>query len=331
MQRLRRVRHREPHGRSCWLRPHDHQKGHLETLGINRRLLIGGPQAFSDRGTRLVGQRLQSLMGVLHPFGRYRRMNYHLHRRMAQIQGAYWQHVERSVERDRYDGKMLIDSHLISPFLKATHLARLRAGAFGENHDRSPFAQAALRIAHALRRSLGRGIVYKDEASRPTSRSHERDLADTGFHHPFDRDPQETINQEDVERPLMVGHEDVRAASLNMLHASHTHRTEGQIASQPRPYHTGIIGKDALTTQHAADDDRNSCEERQYQENGYANQPKIDSEEDSAHVQLDFGTNIAAKFNLRLIFLAKYFLVRVIIALFAVAKEYKYINIYIHE
>ena len=129
----------------------------------------------------------------------------------------------------------------------------------------------------------------------------------------------------------MVGYENVGTSFLNMFQSTHPHRAKSQIASQPRPDHAGIVSEDTLAAQHTTDDRKERCKQCQHQEKGDANHPKIDSIEDSAHVQLDFDANITANFKPRIIFLPKYFHKRVIIALFAVAKEYKYINIYIHE
>ena len=147
----------------------------------------------------------------------------------------------------------------------------------------------------------------------------------------YDRNTQESINKEDVKRPLVVGHKDIRASLLDMLLPPHCHWAQGQVTGQSRPNHTRIIGENTLTSQYASHNRKEGRKERQQQEKGDTNHPKVDSIEDSSHVQLDFDANITANFKPDIIFLPKYFHKRVIIALFAVAKEYKYINIYIHE
>ena len=129
----------------------------------------------------------------------------------------------------------------------------------------------------------------------------------------------------------MVGHKDIRTPLLDMLKPLHGHWAQRQVTGQPGPNHTRVIGEYTLTSPYASNDRKECREECQHQEKGDTNHPKIDSIEDPAHVQLDFDANITANFKPDIIFLPKYFHKRVIIALFAVAKEYKYINIYIHE
>jgi hypothetical protein len=56
---------------------------------------------------------------------------------------------------------------------------------------------------------LGTGFINEYMSGSFTGFADERHFAQTFFHHPFKVSSQKTINQEDIERPLMIGYKHV--------------------------------------------------------------------------------------------------------------------------
>ena len=73
------------------------------------------------------------------------------------------------------------------------------------------------------------------------------------FHHPLEVAVEESINQEDVERSLMVGNKDIRLTFAQVLAPFHLHGQEQQSHDEARPALTGIIAPEVAVAQEAAD------------------------------------------------------------------------------
>ena len=69
-------------------------------------------------------------------------------------------------------------------------------------------------LLHLLRTAF---LIDKDEAGALAGLADEGHLPQLSLHHPFEMAVQETIDEEDVEGPLMVGDDDVALLGIHVL------------------------------------------------------------------------------------------------------------------
>lgn len=144
---------------------------------------------------------------------------------------------------------------------EGTYLARERACALGKNCQRATFSQDAVGLAQ---RGSGSSAVpiHIDEAGALARVAEDGDAAQLLFHHPFDVVPQVAFHQEDVEKALMVGNEDVFLVRINVFASLYLDRKEKQLAEKPSPSPGNDGADDAASENGAENDDKDGGDER---------------------------------------------------------------------
>ena len=80
---------------------------------------------------------------------------------------------------------MLIQSHLVSPFLETNHFSGIRTRTFRENNHGSPVPKTTLRLQNTTSGSLRRRIIDKDKTGRTAGGPDKWNFSDTRLHHPL--------------------------------------------------------------------------------------------------------------------------------------------------
>jgi len=62
--------------------------------------------------------------------------------------------------------------------------------------------------------------------------AYERNLSQAFLHHPFEVSAQEAVNQENIERTLMVWDKHIRSTFVKFLASVYLYRNEQQVANQ---------------------------------------------------------------------------------------------------
>src|SRR3712207_5514686 len=107
--------------------------------------------------------------------------------------------------------------------------------SLGKHHERHAFLQrlASLVVGGAyLRRAT---LVDKDMMCRLAGHAYERYTAQSFLHHPFEVSVQKTIDEENVERPLVVCHKHIRLSFVQMFAPNNRYWQQTQPHCEPRP------------------------------------------------------------------------------------------------
>ena len=111
--------------------------------------------------------------------------------------------------------------------------------------------------------------------STSTSASHQRNIHQRFLHHPLEIAPQETINEENIVRSLMVRHEDVGSLPVHQLIAFNTYWEEHHPAHQAAPNHGRIVSPEMRPSNGRANDGDHSAEDGAYEQNRRSNEDLI--------------------------------------------------------
>ena len=94
-----------------------------------------------------------------------------------------------------------------------------------------------------------------------TRLANQRITAQLAFHHPLEIAIQETVNQKDVERPLMVAHKDIGLPFLQILTPFNLDGKQQNLDDKPSPVFTGIITPEMTVAQRTSYHHRQRCED----------------------------------------------------------------------
>ena len=164
--------------------------------------------------------------------------------------------VERAVDGERHDGQLQLVSQPEGTALELAHVTREAARAFGKHHD----AEVALRQRAAGGVDggldlLGAALVNENLVRPAAGEAHEGNLAQLVLHHPLEVAAQIAVDEEDVKRSLMVGHEDVRLFWLQMLTAFDGDGQQTDTDDGLGPPTTGIVAPEVAVADSRADAD----------------------------------------------------------------------------
>ena len=148
---------------------------------------------------------------------------------------------ERTVDGDRDYGQLQFVGQLESPLLEGAHVPGVGARPFGEHHQRSAFLQYLSRVFVGFMYLFRSGFVHEDVARAFAGFSHEENLPQRLLHHPLEVAAQEAVDEEDVERSLVVGHEDVGGLLVHVLVSAYDHGDEQHAAEDDGPDFSGIV------------------------------------------------------------------------------------------
>ena len=127
------------------------------------------------------------------------------------------QHVERAVDGKRHYGQLELVGEHEGTAAEYPHVSGKRAGSLGENHQRHAFAQRVARMVIGLAYLARPTLVYKDVMGIVARGAHQRHIAQAALHHPLEVAVQETVDEEDVKRSLMIAYEYIRLVLAQML------------------------------------------------------------------------------------------------------------------
>ena len=153
--------------------------------------------------------------------------------------------VKTTVDRNRYDRKLQFVSQLERATAEQSHVAGEGASAFGEDGERSTADQALARGCHRFGNGATTRLIYEYETGFFAGITHEGEFAQRGFHHPFELTAEETREEKNVERSLVIGHKDVALMALQVFAPFDFDREEEQTNCEPSPYSAGRESKPA--------------------------------------------------------------------------------------
>ena len=127
------------------------------------------------------------------------------------------------------------------------------AGTLGEDDERHAFLEYFTGIVVSLADFAGAAAVDIDVMGVLAGHAEEWYLAQRFLHHPFEVAVKESVNEEYVERALVVSHEDVALLRVEVLTTFDTDWQKEQIAGEASPPLAGIVTPEVSVAKTAAD------------------------------------------------------------------------------
>ena len=164
--------------------------------------------------------------------------------------------IERAVDSQRHNGQLQLVGQSKSTFLEQRYMAGERASSLWE-HDHG----AITRLQNVARLFVGAAnlphstLVDHDLMRLAAGIAHEGNLLYLVFHHPLEVTSQVTVDEENVEGSLMVGHKDVRLVRLQMFPSLNTDGQEEGTGDDAGPPTAGIVAPIVTIAQSTADAD----------------------------------------------------------------------------
>lgn len=175
------------------------------------------------------------------------------------------ENFETAINRDGDNGQLKGIGQLERSTTEDTHVARKGSGSFGKHTERCTSRECLLGIAHRLHDGMPRGFVHENEARFPAGIAHQGDAAKTLLHHPFELMWQETVDAENIERSLMVGHKHIALPTVHTLQTFHMHGKQEHPHHGPCPKGTKGTGGKGGKAKHGEKDNQNTGHSRQEQ------------------------------------------------------------------
>ena len=104
---------------------------------------------------------------------------------------------------------------------------------------------------------LRTALIDHDVPCALTSLSYKRDVSQRLLHHPAEATTEESIDDEDIVRPLMVGYKDVGLSFVEQLASLYLHWQKHHPAHQSAPHHRWVVAPSLGFAKGAADDGDN--------------------------------------------------------------------------
>ena len=187
-------------------------------------------------------------------------------------------HIKGSVDGQRNDRKLQLVGQYKGTFLELSHVPGERTGPFRE-HDHTQIALfqgltgGLVGCSYLCRATL----IDEDLVRLAAGIAQERNLTQLVFHHPFEVTAQKTVDQEDVKRPLMIGHKDIRLVGFQILTAFNLDGQQAGIKDGAGPPAAGIVAPEVTIADGRADADSNSSQDGGQYEYGQHHDNLIDS------------------------------------------------------
>mgnify|MGYP003550739008 FL=1 len=121
--------------------------------------------------------------------------------------------------RDDRDAELLRQEE--SSALERSHLSRLSACPFGKHYYRHTVLKGVVSVVVSFLDLLRSALIHGNMLCCATSGTYEWDAEEFVFHHPFEVAVEVTIDEEDIERALMIAHEDILLIGTKVLPAFH--------------------------------------------------------------------------------------------------------------
>ena len=151
-------------------------------------------------------------------------------------------HVERTIDGQWHNGQLQFVSQSEGTFLERTHVACKRTGTLRKHHHTTVASLQNMTCSLVGMTHLPHPTLVDHNLVRlPAGIAHEGNLVDLVLHHPLEVTTQEAVNQEDVERALMVGHKDIRLVGFQVFAPLDLDRQQEHTRDGSRPPATRVI------------------------------------------------------------------------------------------
>ena len=149
------------------------------------------------------------------------------------------------------------------------------AGSLGEHDERHAALQGGFGLLQGLFDPAGGGFIDKDVAGGGAGASHEGDVAQALFHHPFEVVVEVSVDEEYVVGSLVVGHEHIGGVGVDVFAAVHLDAHERENAHQPRPDVGRVVSPHVAVTQPAAYEGDECGEQGEYEQEADGDEPLV--------------------------------------------------------
>lgn len=160
--------------------------------------------------------------------------------------------IERTVDGERNDRELQFIGQHEGSAAERAHVTIEGAGSFGKDNERHTFAQNLACLLVGLADFAGSTFVDKNVVGAFGRVADKGNTAQLIFHHPLEIAVQETVDEKDVERSLVIGHEDVALSWLEVLPSGHFHGQEEQADGAACPVAAWIITPEMAVAQGAS-------------------------------------------------------------------------------
>lgn len=201
-----------------------------------------------------------------------------------EIVGGAGHDGKSAVDGERRYGECELDGELVCASFERSHFAVPSAGAFGKYDKRHAVLQGLFGFLQGFFEPSRGGVVDEYMPGGGTGASHEGDIVQAFFHHPFEVVVEVPVDEEYVVGSLVVCHKDVGGVFVDVFTASHFDSDEREDTEQPRPDVCGVVSPYVPVSQPAPDEGDEGGEQREYQQYGHGDEPLIQECEYAYHV-----------------------------------------------
>lgn len=150
--------------------------------------------------------------------------------------------VETAVDGDGHDGKLQGIGELEGTAAEGAHVSVVGTGTFGEDAERGSAGKGFSRVSHRLQYGTARTLVDENKAGLTAGEAHKGDVAEAFLHHPLEFVAKIAVDGENIERPLVVRHENVALPTVDVLLSLDGDGNKEQAQQSPCPKATDILG-----------------------------------------------------------------------------------------
>ena len=187
------------------------------------------------------------------------------------------EHVEGSADGDRHDRELQLVSQLEGSATENAHVTGKGPGSLGKDEEAGAAPQDATSLLVGELNRLRSALVNHNMPGTETGFAHQGDAAQCFLHHPLEVPPQESIDEEYVVGPLMIGHKDIGSTAVETVAPPDTDGQKHDSAHKPAPNHSRIVAPEVSTAQGAAHNRYKRREDSGGQKDGSANENLINS------------------------------------------------------
>ena len=184
-------------------------------------------------------------------------------------------HMERAVDGNRHNGQLQLIGQHECTLLEVAHGSRIGARALGKHHHAHAAAQRGTRLSIGLAHLARAALVDEYLMRSLAGHTHKGDFPDASLHHPLEVAAKVAVEKEDVERALVIGHEDVGLVGLEMLPALHSDGQQTELEREPRPAFAGIVTPEIAIAKQTAYGDSQGGNNRENEEEGQSHDQLI--------------------------------------------------------
>ena len=178
------------------------------------------------------------------------------------------QYVKSAIDGYRYHRQLQFVSQLECSATENTHMTSERASPFGKDHQTDTSSQDTACMVVSPLDTLGATLVHEDMSAALTCFPHQRHLAQLLFHHPSEMTVEESIYEEDIIWPLMIGHKYVGLLGVKLLSALHMYGKQHHLAHESSPDMSRPVSPEGGTSYGAPYDGNETGEDGGYEQHG---------------------------------------------------------------